>query len=98
MKIGPFFLDTKELFLVLLAGLLLLVIYLGWQLPFFDAYKLLLLTVLFLLIKGLLSGIHNENFLILAVVTVFLSLYLPAFQLVLFFFIAMLLFRFFKVI
>jgi len=98
MKLGPFFFDTKELFLVLLAGLIVLIIYLGWQVPFFDLNKLLLLVILFFLVKGLLSGIHNENFLILAIITIFLSLYLTAFQIVLFFFIALLLFRFLKVI
>ncbi|OGK64714.1 hypothetical protein A2313_02205 [Candidatus Roizmanbacteria bacterium RIFOXYB2_FULL_41_10] len=98
MKLGPFFFDTKELFLILLAGLVWLARYFGWEIPLFDLQKLLLLIVLFLLAKGLLPAIHNENFLILAFFTLFLSFYLVELQLVLFFVITLILFRFLKVI
>ena len=98
MKIGPFFLDTKELFLILLAIFVGLATYFGWEIPLFDSQKLMLLVVLFLLAKGLLPAIHNENFLILALFTLFLSFYLVELQLVLFFVISLILFRFLKVI
>ena len=54
--------------------------------------------MLFFLVKGLLPAVHNENFLILALVALFLSLYLVEFQLLLFFLIAVFLFRLLKVI
>jgi len=98
MKLGPFFVDTKELFLILLAGLVWSARYFGWEIPLFDPQKLLLLVVLFFLAKGLLPAIHNENFLILALLTLFLSFYLVPLQLVLFFVISLTLFRFLKVI
>jgi hypothetical protein len=98
MKFGPFFIDTKELFLILLAGLVWIARYFGWEIPLFDTQKLLLLTVLFFLAKGLLPAVHNENFLILALFTLFLSFYLVELQLVIFFVISLILFRILKVI
>jgi hypothetical protein len=98
MYIGPFYFDTKEIFLILAAILVGLAMYFQWSLAWFTPQTLLLLIVLMLVTKGLLPAIHNEAFFILAIVTIFLSLYLPIFQLVLFYFISFALFRLMKVI
>jgi hypothetical protein len=98
MYIGPFYFDTKEIFLILAAILLAIASYLGWRLWWFDVRVLLTLTILILITKGLLPSIHNEAFFILALVTIFLTLYLPVFQVILFYFLSFLLFRVFKVI
>ncbi|MFN4212752.1 MAG: hypothetical protein ACK4FL_02185 [Microgenomates group bacterium] len=98
MYLGPFYFDTKEIFLILAAILLALAIYFGWSLWWFDKRTLLTITILMLLTKGLLPSIHNEAFFILAIVTIFLTLYLPVFQIVLFYFLSFLLFRLLKVI
>lgn len=98
MYLGPFYFDTKEIFLILAAILVGLAMYFGWPLYWFNARTLLLLIILMLLTKGLLPAIHNEAFFILALVTVFLSLYLPLFQIILFYFISFGLFRMMKVI
>jgi hypothetical protein len=98
MYIGPFYLDTKEIFLILAAVLLGLAWWLGWSLWWFDKRALLTLVILMLMTKGLLPSIHNEAFFILAIVTIFLSLYLPVFQVVLFYFVSFLMFRLLKVI
>jgi len=98
MYLGPFYFDTKEIFLMLAAILVGLAMYFGWPLYWFNARTLLLLIILMLLTKGLLPAIHNEAFFILALVTVFLSLYLPLFQIILFYFISFGLFRLMKVI
>ena len=98
MYIGPFYFDTKEIFLILASVILTLAWVLGWPLWWFDKRVLLTLTVLLLITKGLLPSIHNEAFFILAIVTIFLSLYLPIFQVVLFYFISFLMFRVMKVI
>ncbi len=66
MYLGPFYFDTKELFLVLASVFLGLAMALGWSLWWFDKRALLTLTVLILLTKGLLPAIHNEAFFILA--------------------------------
>lgn len=98
MYLGPFYLDTKEIFLILAIILLGLALYFGWPVFWFDKKVLLTLAVLFLLTKGLLPAIHNEAFLLLGLVTIFLTLYFPLFQVVLFFFVSFLFFRLLKVI
>ena len=98
MYIGPFYFDTKELFLILAAILLSLASFFGWSLWWFDRRALLTLIILVLVTKGLLPSIHNEAFFILAIVAIFLTLYLPIFQVVLFYFLSFLMFRLLKVI
>jgi len=98
MYLGPFYFDTKEIFLILAAILLGVAMFFGWSLWWFDKRVLLTLVILMLFTKGLLPSIHNEAFFILAIVTIFLSLYLPIFQVVLFYFISFIMFRLLKVI
>lgn len=98
MYLGPFYFDTKEVFLILGAIILTLAIYFGWPLWWFDKRTLLTLTIIILITKGLLPSIHNEAFFILVLVTIFLTLYLPIFQIILFYFISFLLFRLLRVI
>ena len=98
MYIGPFYFDTKEIFLIIAAILLGVASALGWPLWWFDKRVLLTLVVLMLFTKGLLPSIHNEAFFILAIITIFMSLYLPIFQVVLFYFVSFLMFRILKVI
>jgi len=98
MYLGPFYFDTKEIFLILTAVLLGLAWYLGWPLWWFDKRALLTLVVLMLFTKSLLPSIHNEAFFILAIVTIFLTLYLSIFYVVLFYSICFLLFRVLKII
>jgi hypothetical protein len=98
MYIGPFYLDTKEIFLIVAALLLALASFFGWGLYWFDKRTLLTIVVLLLITKGLLPSIHNEAYFILAIVTIFLTLILPIFQVILFYFISFLLFRLLKVI
>lgn len=98
MYLGPFYFDTKEIFLILATILLGLAWGLGWPLWWFDKRALLTLVILILFTKGLLPAIHNEAFFILAIIAIFLTLYLSIFQVVLFYFISFLLFRLLKVI
>ncbi|MBI3620226.1 hypothetical protein HY214_03745 [Candidatus Roizmanbacteria bacterium] len=98
MYLGPFYLDTKEIFLILAAFLVALAWFFCWDIVWFDKKSLLTIIILVLLTKGLLPAIHNEAFFILAIVTVFLTLYLPVFSVVLFYFLSFVLFRLLKVI
>jgi len=98
MYIGPFYFDTKEIFLILATIILTLAWFFGWGLWWFDKRALLTITILMLITKGLLPSIHNEAFFILAIITIFLTLYLPIFQVVLFYFLSFLFFRLLKVI
>ncbi len=85
MRLGPFFFDTKELFLILAILLLAGSLYFHIDIHFFDQKSLLTLAVIFLLLKGLLPSVHNEAFFIHAIVTIFLTLFLPLFQVLLFY-------------
>lgn len=98
MYIGPFYFDTKEIFLILAAILVGLAMQMGWSIWWFDKQSLLTIIILMLVTKGLLPAVHNEAFFILALVTIFLTLYLPAFQVVLFYFLSFALFRLLRVI
>ncbi|MEI7652794.1 MAG: hypothetical protein WCJ70_00750 [bacterium] len=99
MYIGPFYFDTKELFLVLLTVMLSIGMYLGWTtVPFFNIKDLFTITILILFTKGLLPAIHNEAFFMVAFAAVLCTIYLQIFQVVLFYFISFVLFRMLKVI
>ncbi len=98
MYFGPFFFDTKEIFLILATLLLGMAMLFGWPLWGFDTEVLLTLVVLILFTKGLLPAIHNEAFFILAVITIFLTLYLPIFQVILFYVVTFVFFRLLRVI
>lgn len=98
MYLGPFYFDTKEIFLILAAILVGLAMQMGWSIWWFDKRALLTIIILMLVTKGLLPAVHNEAFFILALITIFLTLYLPIFQVVLFYFISFALFRLLKVV
>jgi hypothetical protein len=98
MYLGPFYFDTKEIFLIVAALLLGAATFFGWPIWWFDKQVLLTIVVLMLITKGLLPAIHNEAFFMLAIATIFLTLYLPVFHVVLFYFISFTLFRLLKVI
>ena len=98
MYLGPFYLDTKEVFLILAAIMIGLAMKFGWGLYWFDKRALFTLIILMLVTKGLLPAIHNEAFFILAIVAIFLTLYLSIFQVVLFYFVSFVLFRLLRVI
>ncbi|MDP4011747.1 MAG: hypothetical protein Q8P72_06000 [Candidatus Roizmanbacteria bacterium] len=98
MYFGPFFFDTKEIFLILVTLLLGLALVFGWEIWWFDKQVLLTMVILMLFTKGLLPAIHNEAFFILALITIFLTLYIPIFPVIVFFFLTFLLFRVLRVI
>lgn len=98
MYFGPFFFDTKEIFLIIASFLLGVAVLLDWPIWWFDKQILLTIVLLMLITKGLLPAIHNEAFFILAIVTIFLTLYLPIFPVILFFLLSFLLFRVLRVI
>lgn len=98
MYIGPFFFDTKEIFLIIATVLLSFALLFGWEIWWFDKTILLTMFLLILVTKGLLPAIHNEAFFILAIVTIFLTIYLPVFQVVLFYLLTFLFFRLLRVI
>jgi len=98
MYLGPFYFDTKEIFLILAVILLGLAMFFNWPLWWFDRQAILTIVVIILITKGLLPAIHNDAFFVLSLITIFLTLYLSIFQVILFYFISFLFFRLLKVI
>lgn len=98
MYLGPFYFDTKEIFLIIGGFLIGLTIALDIPLFWFDRQELLLLTILIFFTKGLLPSIHNEAFFLVAIVAICSSLYMPLFQVVLFYFVTFFLLRLLRVI
>jgi len=98
MRIGPFYFDSKEIFLVVAALLLSAALYFHINLMFFEPQALLTLVVIFLILKGLLPSIHNEAFFLHAIVTIFLTLFLPLFQVLLFYAVTFVFFKVLRVI
>lgn len=77
MRIGPFYIDTKEVFLIIALIVLLLARFLNWPIYWFDIDKLLVLTGILLITKALMHTIAHERFFLLALVMLFLTLYMP---------------------
>jgi hypothetical protein len=98
MYLGPIFIDTKEIFLIIASLFIGAAMFFNWDLTWFHKTDLLTLTILILITKGMLPAIHNEAFLILAIVAIFLTLFLPLFLVVIFYFISFILFRLLRVI
>lgn len=98
MRLGPFFFDTKEIFLIIAIVLLSAALYFNIQLIFFEPQALLTLAVIFLILKGLLPSTHNEAFFIHALVTVCLTMFLPLFQVLLFYAVTFVFFKLLRVI
>ncbi len=98
MYLGPFYINTKEIFLILVAILLGLAMKFGWGLYWFDRRTLLVLVLAMLVTKTILPTINNEAFFILAIVTIFLTLYLTIFQLIIFYLVSFTLMRWLKLI
>lgn len=97
MYIGPFYFDSKEIFLIIATLLLGVAIAFGWDIWWFDRQVLLTVVLMILITKGLLPSIHNEAFFLLALATIFLTLYLAVFQVILFYLLTFLFFRVLRV-
>lgn len=98
MNIGPFYFDKKEIYLVLVILLIILAIIFNLPLWQFSKIDLLTFTIIILLVKGLLPSIHNEAFFLHSIVGIILLLFIPLFQVLLFYFISFFIFRIFKII
>lgn len=98
MYLGPFYFDTKELFLLVAAVLLGFALYFDWPLWVFEARTLLTLSILMLITKGLLKSIHNDVFFFHALITLLLAIFLSTFQVILFYILTFVLLRLLKVI
>lgn len=98
MFVGPFYFDSKELFLILAAIILFGARFVGWAPVWFDADKLLTLLLLIIIVKGLVPSVHNQAFFVVSVVALVATLYLSLPQVLLFYLFTFLFLKIFRVI
>lgn len=94
--IGQFYFDKRELFLLLLAILLGVAIYLGYEVPLFKLQQLFVLMLLLLFSKAIIPSSKDTSLFFAFLIAVFLTLFVPFFTVVLFLFISLILFKVFK--
>ncbi len=98
MFMGPFYFESKELFLVLAAVILFIGRFVGWNPVWFDLDKLLTLILLILIVKGLVPTVHNHVFFIVSIAALLLTLYFSLVQVLLFYLLTFAFLKIFKVI
>lgn len=96
--LGKFYFEKKDLFLILAILLLWGTIHFSYPLPLFDPQNLLILTVVFLLAKGLILPTHDTAVFTTFLVALLLTIFFPLFKVLLFLVGAFILLRLSKVI
>ena len=96
--LGKFYLEKKDFFLVLAVLLLWATIHFAYPLPLFDPQNLLILTIIFLIAKGLVLPTHNTVVFVTFLTALFLTLFLPIFQVIIFLVLAFIFLRLLKAI
>jgi len=96
--LGQFYIDKRDLFILLAIILLSLGYYLNFPLPYFSYQNLVLLTILFLLAKGFLLTTYDSAFFVTFLTACILTLFIPLFQVLLFLLLAFFFLRLLKVI
>lgn len=96
--LGKFYFEKKDLFLLLVIFILLGVLYSNYPIPLFDPKNLLVLTIIFLLAKGLILPTHDAAVFTTFLTALFLTLFFPLFKVLIFLVFAFLLLRLTKTI
>lgn len=98
MYIGPFYFDTKELFLVGAIVCIMIALYFGWPLWVYKPQTLLTVSILALIVKGLLPSTHNDVFFFHTLTLLVLAIFFSTFQVILFYVASFVFFKLLKVI
>lgn len=96
--IGQFYIDKRDIFLLVAIGLLWFVVHAGYPIPYFKSEYVIFLTVLFLIAKGLILSTYDSATFIIFLITLGLTLYVPFFQSLIFLVFAFLFLRILKAI
>ncbi|MBI4129871.1 hypothetical protein HY468_00995 [Candidatus Roizmanbacteria bacterium] len=87
-NIGKFYFSKKELFLLLTAVLLFLMMQYNYTVSFFNPFNLLVLTILTFLAKGFFTSVNDTPLFLVFLSAVFLTLYYPLWQIIIFYFLS----------
>lgn len=96
--LGKFYFEKKDFFLILAILSLLGTIHFSYPLPLFDSKNLLVLTILFLLAKGVVLPTHDTAVFTAFLVALFLTLFFPLFKVLIFLVFAFIFLRLTKVV
>jgi len=96
--LGQFYIDKRDLFILLVVVLLLLGNYLDYPLPYFDYQNLIIITLLFLLAKGFLLTTYDSALFATFLTALILTLFFPLLQVLYFLALSFIFLRLFKVI
>ena len=97
-NLGKFYFSKKELFLLLASVLLFVIMQFNFTVSFFNPFNLLVLTVFTLLAKGFFTTTNDSVLFIIFLASIFLTLYMPMFQVVLFYALSFVFLKVFRVI
>lgn len=97
-SIGKFYFNKKEMFLLVAAILLFIVMQFNYTVSFFNPFDLLVLTIFTLLAKGFFTSTNDSPLLLVFLFAIFLTLYVPLFQVILFYFMSFVFLKTLKVI
>lgn len=95
---GKFYFEKKDLFLILAVLIIWATIHFSYSFPLFDPQNLLILTVIFLLAKGLILPTHDTAVFTTFLTALFLTLFFPFFQVLIFLVFAFISLRLLKVV
>lgn len=93
-----FTITKKEVFLILSAVLLMGIVALHVPIPFFNAYDLVIIIVLTFIAKGFFPPYNDTPLLLVFLASIFLTLYYPIFQVIVFFFLSFFFLKLFRAI
>src|SRR3989344_8288107 len=97
-NIGRFYFNKKELFLLVAAVLLFIIMRSNYTISFFNPFELLVLTVFTLLAKCFFTSTNDTPLLIVFLFAIFLTLYIPLFQIIIFYILSFVFLKALKVI
>jgi len=96
--LGHFYIDKRDLFIVLAVVLLLLGNYFHYPLPYFEYKNLIILAILFLFAKGFLLTAYDSALFATFLTATILTLFFPLLQVLYFLSLSFIFLRLFKAI
>lgn len=96
--IGQFYFDKRDIFLILAIILLVFAIRTHYPIPYFDTNHLFFLLIILLIAKGFVLPVYDSAIFVIFLIALFLTLFVPLFQSLVFLVCAFLFLRLFKVI
>ena len=98
MKIGPFYFEARDIFLILAALLIMLALYIKIELWLFNPQTLLTLAILVLLTRGLIRSADSIMFFVHILIAISLAAFLPFLQVIIFYIAGLALMKLLRVI